>query len=107
MPYLERDKFFESVSKRIEGDSSPEAIQFMEDMTDTYNELTSRAENDAENWKQKYEENDKAWAEKYKARFFNGGYSDPYTEPASQQDEGVAPEDITIESLFEDERKDK
>ena len=44
--------------------TSDEAIQIIEDITDSVND------DDAE-WKQKYEENDKNWRERYMARFMN------------------------------------
>ena len=60
----------DSIKERYKDDTSDEAIQFIEDVSDTINDLDSRASEET-NWKQKYEENDKEWREKYKERFFN------------------------------------
>ena len=43
MPRLEREEFFNRIRERIGDDTSDDALRFMEDITDTYNELESRA----------------------------------------------------------------
>ena len=70
------------ISERIGEEKSDEDIAFMEDMTDTFNDLSSKA-SDTTDWKQKYEENDKMWRTKYTERFTSGGEDDkdPITPP--------------------------
>ena len=64
------NEILESVKTRV-GDSTEDAdIEFIEDVSDTLNNLASKASGQ-EDWKAKYEENDKAWREKYKERFFS------------------------------------
>lgn len=64
------DEILESVKTRV-GDSTEDAdIEFIEDISDTLNDLISKASGQ-EDWKAKYEENDKTWREKYKERFFS------------------------------------
>lgn len=64
------DEILESVKTRV-GDSTEDAdIEFIEDVSDTLNDLSSKASGQ-EDWKAKYEENDKTWREKYKERFFS------------------------------------
>lgn len=64
------DEILESVRTRV-GDSTEDAdIEFIEDVSDTLNDLSSKASGQ-EDWKAKYEENDKTWREKYKERFFS------------------------------------
>ena len=64
------EEILESVKSRV-GDSTEDAdIEFIEDVSDTLNDLSSKASGQ-EDWKTKYEENDKAWREKYKERFFS------------------------------------
>ena len=53
------------VRERIGEDDSDEAIGFIEDISDTLESFSN-----AEDWKTKYEENDKKWREKYRDRFF-------------------------------------
>lgn len=63
-----RDELMESVRTRFGEDTSDEAIQFIEDLTDT---LTELEKNEGEDWQKKYEENDKMWREKYTNRFYS------------------------------------
>lgn len=72
MSVLNKEDFFSKIKARIGDDSSDDALSFIEDMTDTFNDLESRT-NDSENWKQKYDDLDKTWREKYRARFFDAG----------------------------------
>lgn len=59
------DEIMEKVRERIGEDDSDEAIGFIEDISDTLESFSN-----AEDWKTKYEENDKKWREKYRDRFF-------------------------------------
>lgn len=72
MSVLNKEDYFSKIKARIGDDSSDDALSFIEDMTDTFNDLESRT-NDSENWKQKYDDLDKTWREKYRARFFDAG----------------------------------
>lgn len=64
------NEILESVKTRV-GDSTEDAdIKFIEDVSDTLNDLKTKASGQ-EDWKAKYEENDKTWREKYKERFFS------------------------------------
>lgn len=97
MAILTREEFFEALQNRMGADSSNESIEFMENMTDTYNDLEKRATSDGKEWKDKYEANDAAWRERYKHRFFSGDGGRP--NPRKLQD-GEDPADITIDDLF-------
>lgn len=61
MAMLEREKFFERIKERLGEDDSDEALSFLEDVTDTYDELERRAAGDGEDWKGKYEALDGEW----------------------------------------------
>ena len=65
-------EILEYVQARIAEDTSDDAIAFVEDITDTLNDLESKTK-DEEDWKKKYEDNDASWRKKYKDRFFGGG----------------------------------
>lgn len=96
MAILNRDDFFNRIHEQIGSDTSDEAIAFVEDMSDTYNSLESRANGDGEDWEKKYHELDEAWKKKYRHRFFNGGDRSVVDE---SEDE-TRKEDITIDELF-------
>lgn len=65
-----------------------ESLSLLENASDTLNQYT-----DAENWKQKYEDNDKEWRERYKKRFMGDDDEPPIDDP----DETM----LTYEQLFE------
>lgn len=69
MAMLNREQFFQSLQARVGEDKSDETMKFMEDVTDTYTQLETLATG-MEDWKNKYEENDNTWRDKYKERFF-------------------------------------
>lgn len=67
-----KDELLEIIKGRIGDDTSDETISFIEDITDTLSDYEEKATNsDTEDWKTKYEENDKMWREKYRERFFS------------------------------------
>ena len=70
MPYLDKDTFMARLKEKIGEDLSDDSISFIEDASDTYDELIRRSEGQ-EDWKTKYEENDKEWRKKYRERFFS------------------------------------
>ena len=67
-----KDELLEIIRGRIGDDTSDETISFIEDITDTLSDYEEKATNsNNEDWKTKYEENDKMWREKYRERFFS------------------------------------
>ena len=46
MAMLDREKFFERIKERLGEDDSDEALSFLEDVTDTYDDLERRAAGD-------------------------------------------------------------
>ena len=67
-----KDELLEIIKGRIGDDTSDETISFIEDITDTLSDYEEKVTNSGnEDWKTKYEENDKMWREKYRERFFS------------------------------------
>ena len=73
-----KEEILGSIKDKFKDDTSDEALSFIEDVTDTINDLEHKAQNETD-WKSKYEENDKEWREKYKERFFSGDPVQPST----------------------------
>ena len=72
-------------------------VSIIEDVSDTIDDYESR--NDGENWKEKYEENDKEWREKYISRFFNPDPTE--TKPVETVEETEKIDDVkTYDDLF-------
>lgn len=80
-----RDEILEIVKNRI-GDSTEDSdIEFLEDVTDTFDDLENKAKGDGVDWKTKYEENDKMWKEKYRNRFFSSNDEDEKEEDEEEE----------------------
>lgn len=72
MAILSREDYLERLNTLVGEDNTDEALQIIEDFTDTFDNLgTQNDNNDDENWKQKYEELDATWRQKYRDRFMN------------------------------------
>lgn len=65
MAKLSKDELIEKVKKYVGDRTDDETIEIIEDITDSIDS------SDADEWKQKYEENDKMWRDKYVSRFFD------------------------------------
>lgn len=98
MAILSREEFFNRINTVVGDNSSDDAISFIEDMSDTYNAMEDNSNSGAE-WERRYHENDEAWRKKYSTRFFRGDATIVNNEPDNP--EGIEPEDITIDDLFE------
>lgn len=97
MSILSRDDYFSALHTMVGDDTSDEAITFIENMTDTYNDMETRANGDGEDWKQKYYALDDSWKKRYRHRFFSGGNGG---NPPEEEPDTKGAEDITVEDLF-------
>ena len=71
-----------------------------DDLSDT---LDENKNTDNEDWKNKYEENDKMWRERYRDRFFSGDKPLAQNNPEENQfpeDEPEKTEPMTFDELF-------
>lgn len=98
MAVRSREEILNSIRERVGEQNDDETITFIEDVTDTFTDLETRANGDGVNWKEKYEENDASWRKKYTDRFFSGEPSEPEPEPEPEPEEK-----LTFESLFKEE----
>lgn len=102
MAILTREEFFEKLNARIGDDQSDEAVAYLEDMTDTFNDLDQRARGDGTDWKAKYEQLDKDWKEKYRHRFFSSNGASNFGNYPNGEEESVEERasKITVKDLF-------
>lgn len=70
MSVLTKEELQTKLKDFIGDRTDDDAIQFIEDVNDTYDDIVSK--NDGEDWKTKYQENDAEWRKKYRDRFFSG-----------------------------------
>lgn len=92
-----KEEILEQIKTRLGEDTSDEALSFIEDITDTLTDYEAKT-NDTTDWKQKYEDNDKQWRERYKERFFSG---EKVEEEEEEQDEPEPP--LSFDDLFKKE----
>lgn len=101
MSVRSKDEILDILREKFTGDETDSAINIIEDISDTIDDYNTRL-NDSTNWKEKYEQNDADWRQRYKDRFFNSGSDD------EQEDEYLKPKGRefekpkTFEELFKE-----
>lgn len=93
MAKLTKDELIEKVKKYVGDRTDDETIEIIEDISDSIDS------SDADEWKQKFEELDKTWRDKYISRFLEKKEDDPDT-PTEHEEEKVY---TSFEDLFEEE----
>lgn len=76
MAILTKEAFMAALQARVGEGSTDDDLKFLEDMTDTYNDLETRV---GEDWKAKHDALDASWRQRYRDRFYHG------VEPDAQQ----------------------
>lgn len=95
MAKLSKDELLEKVRTYVGDRTDDETLAIIEDISDSFDS------SDAVEWRQKFEENDKMWRDKYISRFFeknDDGIEDPTDEKDDEEKEYK-----TFEDLFEEE----
>lgn len=102
MSVLKKNELMEKLKALIGDRTDDEALTFIEDVSDTV-----EANKSEEDWKTKYEENDKMWREKYRDRFYNGNDDDEDKNINSNENKtnetGDEEKPLTYENLFKEE----
>lgn len=97
MPKRSKDELLAALRSVLGENQTDEAIALIEDVTDTFDAP-------AEDWEQKYKDNDAAWRKKYTDRFFSSGDVDQgsgsNTETVINSDEEQKP--LTYDDLFKE-----
>lgn len=70
MAVLNKEELFNKIKERIGDATDEETLTFVEDVTDTFNDLETKATCGGTDWKAKYDELDESWKKKYRDRFF-------------------------------------
>ena len=96
MAKLSKDELIEKVRKYVGERKDDETIEIIEDISDSIDS------SDADDWKKKYEENDKMWRDKYISRFVEKKEDEPDTPTEHEEEEK---EYNSFEDLFEEEEK--
>ena len=94
-----KDEILASIHSRIGEDNSDEAIALVEDINETFDDLSTKASSTVD-WEKKYNELDADWRKKYTERFFTPSSDiDPIAEELKKEvpDEKKV---LTYEDLF-------
>lgn len=94
MAKLSKDELIEKIKKYVGDRKDDETIEIIEDISDSIDS------SDADEWKQKYKENDKMWRDKYVSRFFSKKEEERETPTEHEEEEK---EYNSYEDLFEKE----
>lgn len=94
MARLTRDELIEKVRKYVGDRTDDETIEIIEDISDSIDS------SDDDEWRQKFEENDKMWRDKYISRFLEKK-EDELDTPTEHEEEEK--EYNSFEDLFEKE----
>lgn len=94
MARLTRDELIEKVRKYVGDRTDDETIEIIEDISDSIDS------SDDDEWKQKFEENDKMWRDKYISRFLEKK-EDELDIPTEHEEEEK--EYNSFEDLFKEE----
>lgn len=94
MAKLSKDDLIEKVRKYVGDRTDDETIEIIEDISDSIDS------SDADEWKQKYEDNDKMWRDKYISRFVEKKEDEPDTPTEHEEEEK---EYNSFDDLFEEE----
>lgn len=95
MAKLSKEELLEKIRKYVGDRTDDESIEIVEDINDSFD--TS----DSDEWKKKYEENDKMWRDKYISRFFEKKVEETHDNPTEDVEDEK--EYNTFGDLFEEE----
>lgn len=95
-----KEEIIEAIKNKIGDSTEDNDISLLEDISDTIDDLNDKVTN-AGDWKTKYEENDKAWKQKYIDRFSNKEANKEIEEHLEKEkEEKTEPKKLTFEQLF-------
>lgn len=95
MAKLTRNELIEKVRKYVGDRTDDETIEIIEDISDSIDS------SDDDDWKQKFEENDKMWRDKYISRFLEK--KEDELDTPTEHEEEEEKEYNSFEDLFEEE----
>jgi hypothetical protein len=99
-----KDELITALKEYIGENNDDKAIALLEDVTDTVDDYETKI-SDPDDWKKKFEENDKAWRKKYTDRFSAPVKKDVTDEPDEipDDDQNEGEKELTFENLFKSE----
>lgn len=98
MAVKSKDEIMQMISDKFKDQTDDATLELIGDISDTINGYENKIKTSGD-WEKKYAENDKAWREKYKERFFSGEpIPEPEPDPETEEKKPKSFEDLfTIE----------
>lgn len=72
MAVLKKEELFDKIKALVGEKDDDDTLNFLTDLKDTISDFEGKNAGDGSDWKAKFEENDKAWRQRYKDAFFSG-----------------------------------
>lgn len=91
-----REEIMGYLNELTTGQTDDRTLAIIEDITDTFN-----AYGEAEDWRQKYDDLDRSWRDRYRERFFAGEGEDEEVDEIDTE----KTEKRTYDDLFKEEEK--
>lgn len=98
MAIKSKEEILNSITALVGENNDDNVLTIMEDVSDTFADFESKTK-DATDWKQKYEQNDNEWRQRYKERFMEGTTDEPETNNSFVAEESK-PTPMTFDDLF-------
>ena len=102
MAIKSKEEILNSINALVGENADDNVLTIIEDVSDTFADFEVKTK-DATNWKEKYEQNDAEWRQKYKERFMEGGTNDNTDNDNFQNTDDSKPTPMTFEDLFKKE----
>lgn len=104
MAVLTKEQILDRIKVRIGEDTSDEALQLIEDISDTIGDYETKTK-DSTDWEKKYKDNDEQWRKKYKDRFFNSPAEEEKSISSEINEDEKIENKLTYDNLFKEEIK--
>ena len=95
---LDKKTFMDKISLIVGDKNDDESLEIISELSDNYDDVLNTI---GEDWKTKFDENDKMWREKYRKRFFDGSEKNDKEEADNYEEKETKKKITSYEDLFE------
>ena len=95
---LDKKTFMDKISLIVGDKNDDESLEIISELSDNYDDVLNTI---GEDWKTKFDENDKMWRDKYRKRFFDGSEKNDKEEADNYEEKETKKKITSYEDLFE------
>ena len=92
-----KEELLSSIKSVLGENTDDNSLAIIEDISDTYDDMSNKAKGDGKDWKAEAEKIDRDWRQRYHDRFFNP-QKDEDVDPLNPED--IKPKSYRFEDLF-------